>query len=141
MENFDTPDDTNLLQVKIQLSSDAKLDDPDEVYVTIYNENDQRSYRKISVEKISDNLYKINADKKMLKERPIIKIKSYFIVDGVQLPDKDLIINVTKNKYRFKGTPDVDFNSDYSINKNEYVKGKPTDETFNVTKRVLINFQ
>ena len=141
MENFITPEDSNDLQVLLMLSSDAKLDGPNEVFATIYHIDDKRSYRKVSVEKIADAHYKVLADKKMLKERPVLKIKSFFIVDNVQLTDKDRVIKATKNNYTFKGPPDVDFKSDYAFNKEEYVKGKPTDETFNVTKRVTINFQ
>ncbi|GAB5398423.1 MAG: hypothetical protein Aureis2KO_00080 [Aureisphaera sp.] len=138
MENYQTPKDSNPLDIIIEPSSDAALDGPNEVMVTVYHEDTPRQWRKITVTEISNGIYKAEVDKEMLTDRPIIKIKTSFIVDSTQMPSKELVMQQTTIDYNFDGGASVDFKSAFGQDPSEYDDGRADDETFMVIKKVSI---
>ncbi|MDC8002430.1 hypothetical protein POV27_00065 [Aureisphaera galaxeae] len=139
MENYQTPEDSTPLTVNISPSSDAQLDGPNEVRVTVYHEDTPKQWRKISVTKISEGEYEAQIDKSMLTDRPVVKIKTNLIVDSSQMPSKDAVVQNSEVDYTFNGGSNpADFESRFSTDSSEYDDGSDTDETFSITKKVAI---
>ncbi len=139
MENYQTPEDSNPLEIIIEPSSDAAFDGPNEVMVTVYHDDNPRKWRKIAVTEISNGIYKAEIEKDKLTDRPIVKIRSSFIVDSNQMPNKSLVVQQTTVDYNFDGgNGSADYKSTHDQDPTEYDEGRSNDETFTVTKRVSI---
>lgn len=138
METYSTKNDSKSVFVTIIPSSDAKLDDPNEVIVIIHQKDDARRRKRQVVSINSEGNYVAEVLKSKLEEKPIVKIITSFIVDANQFPNKDLIVAKTEIDYNFNGGQAQGFESKYATHEAEYNKGSDTDETFRVTKRVEV---
>ena len=140
MEKFETNLDNHKIKITAKVSSDALLDGSNKIFITIYHEDKPKRWRKIIAKQ--DNINKFSAEivKSRLQKRPIVKIRTNYIVD-----DKDLKKQIAKTstvKYTFND-PIVSDNyvSKYQINDLEYDLGSDQDETFSITKRVKISLK
>lgn len=139
MENYQTPEDSNPLIITIVPSSDAQLDGPNEVRVTVYHEDTPKQWRKIAVTKLTNGDYEAQVDKSMLTDRPIVKVKTNLIVDSSQMPSKDMVVQNSEVDYTFDGGGNpTNFQSRFGVDSSEYDDGSATDETFSITKKVAI---
>ncbi|MBX2829219.1 MAG: hypothetical protein KTR22_13720 [Flavobacteriaceae bacterium] len=138
MENYQTPKDSNPLTIIIEPSSDAAFDGPDEIKVTIYHDDNSRSWRKIPVEEISNGIYKAEIDKEMLEDRPIVKMRSNYIVDATQKPNKKLVMQKTTVDYNYDGGTSKDYKSEFGVDDSTYDGGSDDDETFFVIKKIEV---
>lgn len=139
MENFTTKLDANNLNVSVTTNSDALPDGSNKLFVTIYHADNPKRWRKIEVVENSPNDFSFSVVKSRLKKRPIVKIRSNYIVDDTNL--KKQIAKVTTIAYAFDDTTnDKDYTSKYQDDDTEYDLGKDDDETFSVTKRVTVSF-
>lgn len=141
METFITKRDDHLIDILIKPDSSAILTGPNKIFMTIYNESSPINWRKVVVKEINQDKEFIGSiSKKDLAERPVIRIKSKFAVDDVNL--KDSIIKSTALSYLVvdgNGTNE-DYKTNYTDHASEFKTGSSNDETFAVVKRVHVVF-
>ncbi|MDT0555508.1 hypothetical protein [Patiriisocius hiemis] len=138
MEIYSTKNDSKNLVITVIPSSDAKLDDPNEVIVIIHQKEDARRRKRQAVTINAEGNYEAEVLKSKLVEKPIVKIITSFIVDANQFPNKDIIVAQTEIDYSFNGGQVQGFETKYDTHKDEYNKGSDADETFRVTKRIEV---
>jgi hypothetical protein len=137
MDTFEAKLDNQKLTIEAQISSDALLDGSSKIFVTIYHEDTPRRWRKIDVQLEGNNRFTAIVEKSRLQKRPIIKIRTNYIVDAINL--KESIVKVTTVKYAINdGLKTVDFVSKFETNTEEFDLGTAEDETFSITKRVKV---
>ncbi|QRM88793.1 hypothetical protein FG167_05945 [Lacinutrix sp. WUR7] len=135
METFNTEFDISPIQIIVEPSSDALLDGSGKVRLSIYHEDAPRKWRKVDVIDQGSNIFNASTDKSRLIKRPILKIRTNFIVDDLAL--KEQIAKTTTITYKLD---DENFESSFDINEDEYDLGRTTDETFSITKRIQVLF-
>lgn len=142
METFATKLDDNPIEITVKTSSSAIMTGPNKVFITIYNEDSPSNWRKVNVdETVPDKEFKASVKKLELKDRPIIRIKSKFAVDDIDL--KESIVKTTRLSYKLKDDTgnQEGFHSNYTDNKSEYKLGSSSDGTFAVVKRIKVELQ
>jgi len=136
MATFKTTLDDNPLTITIIPSSDALLDGSNKVLITIYNEDEPKKWRKIQVEEPRSKKFTADIVKIRLVKRPLIKIRTNFIVDNVSL--KEQIAKVTTVAYQLDDTTNTE--NYVSIYDEGFDLGASDDETFSVTQRIEVSF-
>ena len=136
MATFKTTLDDNPLTITIIPSSDALLDGSNKILITIYNEDEPKKWRKIQVEEPRSKKFTADIVKIRLVKRPIIKIRTNFIVDNVSL--KEQIAKVTTVAYQLEDTTSTE--NYVSIYDEGFDLGASDDETFSVTQRIEVLF-
>lgn len=137
MEKFETKLDDNTLKIFLKTSSDAILDGPNKIFFTIYTKDKPKKWRKVIVKRESPNTFSAEIVKTRLQKRPILKMRSNYIVDNIDL--KESIAKVSTVTYNLEDTLNSkDYVSKHQSNKDEYDLGRSDDETFSITKRVNI---
>ncbi|WP_296385121.1 hypothetical protein [Winogradskyella sp.] len=137
MEEFKTKKDTNPVNIIIKPSSDAILDGPNKVRISIYNENAPRKWRKVKViETELNKTFEATIEKQRIVDRPIIKIKTNLFADP--LSKKDDMLKTTTVSYNLSSavTDEKDYESTFLNHSEEYDPGSSIDQTFSVTKRI-----
>jgi len=137
MDTFEAKLDNQKLTIEAQISSDALLDGSSKIFVTIYNEDTPRRWRKIDVQLEDNNRFTAIVEKSRLQKRAIIKIRTNYVVDAINL--KESIVKVSTVKYAINdGLKTVDFVSKFETDTEEFDLGTLEDETFSITKRVKV---
>ena len=137
LEKFTSKNNNQPITIIVKPNSDALLDGPNKVRISIYNENTPRKWRKVKVRETDPNsTFQASIDKERLVERPIIKIKSNYFVDNID--NKAVIISTTTVAYNLQSNvaDQQDYESTFIEHPDEYDAGRDDDETFCVTKRI-----
>ncbi len=139
MEDFKTKLDDIKLSVTVQVFSDALLDGSNKIFISIYHKDAPRKWRKMDANQKQPNVFTSQIDKSRVLKRPILKIRTNFIVDDISL--KESIAKVSTVKYKIEDTlNNADYVSKFEVNEEEYDLGKSDDETFSIAKKVNVIF-
>ncbi|MBL7558588.1 hypothetical protein JAO71_02135 [Olleya sp. YSTF-M6] len=137
MDEFKTKLDNQTLDISVTVSSDALMDGSSKIFITIYHEDHPRRWRKIDAFQDDNNVFSASIEKSRLSKRPILKIRTNFIVDTIDL--KDAIVKTSTCNYLLKDElNEASFTSNYQDNENEFDLGKSDDETFSISKKIHI---
>jgi len=137
MEEFKTPNNTNPVNVIIKPSSDAILDGPNKVRISIYDESTPRKWRKVKVTETEFNkTFEAAIDKERLVDRPIIKIKTNLFADPISRKDDMLKTTTVSYNLTSIAADEKEYESTFLDHPEEYDPGSSNDQTFSVTKRI-----
>lgn len=139
METFKTKLNDNPIKINLSINTDALIDGPNGVYITIYHPDSPRKWRKVKVYVNDQDQFEAVITKKRLVARPIIKIRISLIVDDLSL--KEQIAETTEIDYHLNDTNDPTkaelYESKYD---DDFNMGSSNDQTFNVVKKIKVIF-
>lgn len=140
METFKTKLNDKSISINLLINTDALLDGPNAVYITIYHPDNPRKWRKVKVNINDQDQFEAIITKERLVARPIIKMRVSLIVGDLNL--KEQIAETTEIEYQFKDTGDQTKDKLYkSKYDDDFNMGNPNDQTFNVIKKIKVIYE